>query len=100
MCVQLSHAVEHGALRADDPRLLELGELLSSHAHLQRLTIADTRLTIADSTGVGASDLCIAEAAYHALAAEGSRSMGAASAPSAQPLAHTWQVSMRAPSRL
>ena len=58
-----------GDLADSDPRLVELGELLSTRVELQRAPEGheDTRLTLADSTGVGASDLCIAEMAYRAL---------------------------------
>ena len=80
-------------------QLLELGELLTpAHAHRQRALGAgaadDTRLTIADSTGVGASDLCIAEAAYQQLARGGGGGSGAAAR------VHAWRCASRAPSRL
>ena len=57
--------------------------MLSTQAHKQRGGAEDRRLTIADSTGVGASDLCIAEAAYAALAP--------GALPKGPPMAHRWK---------
>ena len=70
----------------NDPRLVELGALLSTDAAKQRGGPADKRLTIADSTGVGASDLCIAEAAYRALVPGVGLDEGSAPPPS-----HVWR---------
>ena len=85
---ELSHGLAHGHVKEDDPRLVDLGALLSSQVERQRDTsaqggAADRRLTIADSTGVGASDLCIAEAAYGAL--------HPGALPKRLPFAHAWR---------
>ncbi|KAL1510302.1 hypothetical protein AB1Y20_006622 [Prymnesium parvum] len=61
---ELSHALRAKLVREDDARLIELGELLSSRVALQRGDHTDTRFTLADSTGIGASDLAIAQAVY------------------------------------
>ena len=85
------HAKAAGLLREEDAKVVELGKLLSpTHQHLQRdeEDEDDVRLTIADSTGVGASDLCIAEAAYRALAPRGT-------APPAAAPTHVWRGSQR-----
>ena len=81
---ELTHGKRSGVLTEADPRIVELGALLSTQAHKQRGGAEDRRLTIADSTGVGASDLCIAEAAYAALAP--------GALPKGPPMAHRWKV--------
>ncbi len=85
---ELSHAKRAGLVggAGGGAPLVELGELLSHRAHLQRGGPDDRRLTLADSTGVGASDLCIAEAAYRELVA------GGAPIPT-PPTAHRWRRS-------
>lgn len=87
------HAKRLGLLDESSDKVVPLGRLLSSsHAHLQRGSGPDDRrLTIADSTGVGASDWCIAEAAYRALVPE---------APQPPPKAHRWRGEAQGRSRL
>ena len=82
------HAKRLGILSEQNEQVVPLGLLLSpTHAHLQRGAAEgrgeDRRLTIADSTGVGASDWCIAEAAYRALVP---------GSPPPPPMVHKWRA--------
>ena len=90
------HAKRLGILSEQNEQVVPLGLLLSpTHAHLQRGAGdgrgEDRRLTIADSTGVGASDWCIAEAAYRALMP---------GSPPPPPMAHTWRAASLSTSKL
>lgn len=79
---ELSHALGESLISETDPRVIELGEILSTHVGLQRGGEDDTRFTLVDSTGIGASDLAIAEAVYSQL--------GEGSAPPTAPQ-HRWR---------
>ena len=96
---ECAHAKRLGVLDESASSVVALGKLLSpSHVALQRGPdtspadgSSDRRFTFADSTGVGASDWAIAEAAYRGLASD---------AEPALPLRHVWKRSLRLGSKL
>lgn len=89
---ECAHAKAAGLLAETDAKVVELGALLSAKVELQRSSCkVDARLTLADSTGVGASDLCIAEAVYCGLVP------GAPPLPKAE---HRWKGQAELQSRL
>lgn len=60
---ETSHGIRAGVLREED--VIEIGEL-SSRPDLHRTDDRDSRITVADSTGVAIQDVMIAELAYTA----------------------------------
>jgi ectoine utilization protein EutC len=55
---ELHHAVEAGAIGADDPRVLELGQVLLGK---EQGRVSDEQVTIVDLTGLGVQDVAVAK---------------------------------------
>lgn len=66
-CGELHHALEHGVLNLNDPRIIELGALTSGSAPGRE---NDDQVTFCDLTGTGVQDTAIARYALRQLTAE------------------------------